>query len=257
MSQSPFMIEEDKPQPTVTTINRTEELLKILPMNALLSMRLRLSRPFSPLRLVHQDIVAAHTFSIGIIGWLVSVGNWVIALSQTHWLIGVAGGVSVAAATIGALLWIGSELRSLRQLQTVDKFTPVKRGAQRRTSFRSLIADIGRALPSTPATVSAIASWTRMHRVTGAVKLSRLRQDGFGALDAGRLPSCEAPPGCLRARRPQSDYSHRHYGLYRARDVPVRAIAEVYGHRPLCRHARPDAESHGLCGCARCIGFRS
>lgn len=231
------MIEEDKPQPTVTTIKQDGRIIEDTSNERIVvdaPKAVEAVQPSSPRSPRYRWPLIL--FSIGIIGWAgVSVGNWVIALSQTHWLIGVAGGVSVAAATIGALLWIGSELRSLRQLQTVDKIhSRLSAALNDAPASRSLIADIGRALPSTPATVSAIASWTRNapgYRSSEAIET--FDRMVLAPLDAGALALVRSATRDAFGLVALSPTILIDTMVFTARATSlVRAIAEVYGHRP-------------------------
>ena len=237
MSQSPFIIEEDQRQPAATTIKQDARIIEDTSSERIVidaPKAAEAAQPSSSRSPRYRWPLLL--FSIGIIGWAcVSVGNWIIALSQTHWLIGLAGGICAAAMTLGALLWLELELRSLRQLRTVDEIHSRLSGALNDASAtHSLITDIGKALPSTPATASAIANWTRNaagYRSGEAIET--FDKLVLGPLDADALALVRTATRDAFGLVALSPTIVIDTVVFTARAASlVRGIAEVYGHRP-------------------------
>lgn len=239
MSRPPFVIEEDSQQATGTPLKQHARIIEDTSNERIVidaPKAVEVDQPTSPRAPLSRYRWPLMLFSIGIIGWAgVSVGNWVIGLGQTHWLIGVAGGLCVAAMTIGALLWIGAEMRSLRQLRTVDEFhTRLSAVLNDAPATLSLIADIGKALPTTRATGNAIASWARNapgYRSGEAIET--FDKLVLGPLDAKALALVRNATRDAFGLVALSPTILIDTAFFTARATSlIRAIAEVYGHRP-------------------------
>jgi putative membrane protein len=236
MTQSPFILEESSEQHTATTVNQAARIIEDTSDERIVidMPKAQAVQPSStPPRSYRWPIVL---FSIGVLGWAgISLGNWVVALAETNWIIGLAGGICVAAITAGALLWIGSELKSLRQLQKVDKWhSRLSMALNDAPATHSLIAEIGKALPNTPTTTSAVAVWTRHapgYRSGEAIET--FDKMFLGPLDTKALAVVRRATRDAFGLVALSPTLIIDTVVFTARAVSlVRAVAEVYGHRP-------------------------
>ena len=117
----------------------------------------------------------------------------------------------------------------------MTKFTPrLSTALNDAPATRSLITEIGKALPSTPATVSAIASWTRNapgYRSGEAIET--FDKLVLGPLDAKALALVRTATRDAFGLVALSPTILVDTAVFTARATSlVRAIAEVYGHRP-------------------------
>ena len=179
--------------------------------------------------------LAAALFGLGLLGLAgLSVGDWLVALADRHWTLAVAGGVFVGATTLGAAIWILSELGSLRRLRTVETFHERAmriKDDERQTA--ALLDEVGRSLPSGKGS-DKFDLWRKQAGGEKAkVALQVFNKEVLGPLDADaaalvRRASFDAMLLVSMSPTPVTDTA---VFLARASSL-ITGVARVYGHRP-------------------------
>jgi uncharacterized membrane protein YcjF (UPF0283 family) len=169
MTIAPFIIEKDdkpEPQPVPPLGSRiietdregqivVETIRSVEPLSTSTQPLLSSARP-------PRSTLAAILFGVGALGLAgMSIGDWLLNLANRHWGIAVAGAIFVGVTTLGAAIWILSEMVALRRLRKVDVFhLRLVTIGDDADAVRSLLNEIGRSLPSA-LTSEPFGRWSR------------------------------------------------------------------------------------------------